>query len=334
MIDSGAVEGRRGRSGPCDGRAIVVQFQVQPRTLNLRVVEAGDRRIRHIERSARRIEPAGEFQLRSVGHGELASGSGNRQGEFQIRIDQGRVGRDDRIVKDKCATGVHVQGIARVGGVLRELQASVDQGEASAGVDVDRAVNGIEYPAANLGRCDRPVSGDDSNLVASARPRGGTQRDNRREDPDQGEGPNDQKTECLPIPSGSVRHPKTSQGRVSKNLRNTATGGHVTRAIPARFINRLPSDYLSRYGPVLAKKNNEFLWRKDFYLYSYMKIVENPRKSRKIRETRIVRPVRAMCVGRSPRSAQITFFFSTFFTLTGAFFAPLSSSPPKRWPHA
>src|SRR5439155_24203904 len=98
----------------------------------------------------------------------------------------------------------------------------------------------------------------------------------RPEDPAQDEEPNDQETESLPILPGSVRHPKTSQGRVSKNLRNTATGGHVTRAIPARFINRLPSDYLSRYGPVLAKKNNEFLWRKDFYLYSHMKIAENP----------------------------------------------------------
>ena len=31
--------------------------------------------------------------------------------------------------------------------------------------------------------------------------------------------------------------------------------------------------------------------------------------------------------------AQITFFFMTFFTLTGTFF-PLSSSDAIRWPHA
>ena len=32
--------------------------------------------------------------------------------------------------------------------------------------------------------------------------------------------------------------------------------------------------------------------------------------------------------------AQITFFFKTFLTLTGAFFADLSSSDAIRWPQA
>src|SRR5437879_2823239 len=45
----------------------------------------------------------------------------------------------------------------------------------------------------------------------------------------------------------------------SERIRRATTGGHVARAIPARFINRLPRDYLWRYGPVLMRANNSVL---------------------------------------------------------------------------
>jgi len=42
----------------------------------------------------------------------------------------------------------------------------------------------------------------------------------------------------------------------------------------------------------------------------------------------------ALRIEGADETAQITFFLRTFLTLTGAFFAPLSSSLASRWPQA
>src|SRR5207247_11257297 len=66
------------------------------------------------------------------------------------------------------------------------------------------------------------------------------------------------------------------------DTRKATTSGHNVRAIPGRFINRLPRDYLSRYAPVLTRENNPFLWRDYYYPFVSMEIVENWAKRSKI----------------------------------------------------
>src|SRR5947207_4462207 len=126
----------------------------------------------------------------------------------------------------------------------------------------------------------------------------------------------------------------TSQGRAIENLGKTATGGHVARPMPARFINRLPSDYLSRYGLVLAQENEAFAWRNYYYSLTSMEITKLGQKWAQISSIFVVRAACARRIDGSDGTAQITFFLSTFLTLTGVFFAPLSSSLASRWPQA
>jgi len=126
----------------------------------------------------------------------------------------------------------------------------------------------------------------------------------------------------------------TSQGRAFENLGKTATGGHVARPMPARFINRLPSDYLSRYGLVLAQENEAFAWRNYYYSSAIMEITKLGEKWVQISSIFAVGGASALRIEGADETAQITFFLRTFLTLTGAFFAPLSSSLASRWPHA
>src|SRR5438094_2784856 len=255
-----------GRRRPRDDRAVVVELRVETCARDLLRRESGDRRVRDVQGRAGRVEPSGELQLRSVHQDELAARARHRQGELEVRVDRRRLRRDDGVVENRCAAGVHVERIAGMGGILREGQAAVHEPWASAGVDVDRSVNGECDPGADLGRGDRPVSGDHTDLVAWTGPHGRAECHDRREDPAQGDGPNDHEAEGLRIPSGSVRRPMTSPGRAIENLGKTATGGHVARPMPARLLNRLPSDYLSRYGLVLARENEAFAWRNYYYL--------------------------------------------------------------------
>src|SRR5437667_53945 len=104
--------------------------------------------------------------------------------------------------------------------------------------------------------------------------------------------------------------------------------------MPARFINRLPSDYLSRYGLVLAQENEAFAWRNYYYSLTSMEITKLGQKWAQISSIFVVRAACARRIDGSDGTAQITFFLSTFLTLTGVFLAPLSSSLASRWPQA
>ena len=79
---------------------------------------------------------------------------------------------------------------------------------------------------------------------------------------------------------------------------------------------------------------DQWLRRSPEHIRAYMEIARKPRNSRKNR-AKMHRSTRAGARLYPPlRSAQITFFLRTFLTLTGAFFAPFSSSPLRRWPQA
>src|SRR5437870_11831592 len=60
---------------------------------------------------------------------------------------------------------------------------------------------------------------------------------------------------------------------------------------------------------------------------------KSPKSTRKVGEKRVELRPRARR-RRPDHPTQITFFFMTFFTLTVAFFADLSSSDAIRWPQA
>ena len=59
-LDSGPVHAGR-RSRPCHQRRVVVVIRVDAKTRNLRIGEAGDLRIRDVDRRACRVEPTGEL---------------------------------------------------------------------------------------------------------------------------------------------------------------------------------------------------------------------------------------------------------------------------------
>src|SRR5712691_811261 len=61
----------------------------------------------------------------------------------------------------------------------------------------------------------------------------------------------------------------------AERIRRTTTGGHLARAIRGLFINRLPRDYLSRYAPVLTRKNNAGIWRETFYYLAEIEMRKN-----------------------------------------------------------
>src|SRR5207244_12554117 len=94
----------------------------------------------HVNRRAGRVEPTGELQDRSVLHREVTVRSGDGEGELEVRIDGVRLRRDNRVVKDEFAARVHVERISLMRSVFGEVKADVDQREASARVDIDRAV--------------------------------------------------------------------------------------------------------------------------------------------------------------------------------------------------
>src|SRR5207245_3699071 len=102
----------------------------------LRIGEARDLRVRDVDRGARRVEPTGEFQRSAVHHREPAVRAGNGQGQFQEGRNRVRLGRDDRVIEDEFAAGVHVERVALVRCVFGKTQATVGQREAAARVDV------------------------------------------------------------------------------------------------------------------------------------------------------------------------------------------------------
>src|SRR5438445_13461535 len=72
----------------------------------------------------------------------------------------------------------------------------------------------------------------------------------------------------FPFRSGRLDNPRPPEVESAERIRRTTTGGHVARAIRGLFINRLPRDYLSRYAPVLTRKNKAGIWRKTFYHFA------------------------------------------------------------------
>src|SRR6266571_5281724 len=91
--------------------------------------------------------------------------------------------------------------------------------------------------------------------------------------------PRTMETTIRRLRAAPLRPATSDKGRPPKialsDTRKATTSGHNARAIPGRFINRLPRDYLSRYAPVLTRENNPFLWRDYYYSFVNMEIVEN-----------------------------------------------------------
>src|SRR5437667_11587345 len=139
---------------------------------------------------------------------------------------------------------------------------------------------------------------------------------------------------ALAFRSDRLDNPRPPEVESAERIRKTTTDGHVVGPIRGLFINRLPRDYLSRYAPVLTRKNDAGIWRETFYHVAKIEIGKNRRnrleKWEKNGWTRGPRVRRR----RPDHPTQITFFFMTFFTLTVAFFADLSSSDAIRWPQA
>src|SRR5438876_10102289 len=80
---------------------------------------------------------------------------------------------------------------------------------------------------------------------------------------------------ALAFRSDRLDNPRPPEVESAERIRRTTTGGHVARAIRGLFINRLPRDYLSRYAPVLTRKNNAGIWRKCFYHLTRIEMAEN-----------------------------------------------------------
>src|SRR5712664_598560 len=79
--------------------------------------------------------------------------------------------------------------------------------------------------------------------------------------------------------SDRLDNPRPPEVESAERIRRTTTGGHVARAIRGLFINRLPRDYLSRYAPVLTRKNYAGIWRKRFYHFANIEMRKSRGKS-------------------------------------------------------
>ena len=85
----------RTRRRPCHEGCVIVVICVDPEVRNLSIREARDLGIRDIKGRARRIEPSGELEDRSVHHLEPTVRAGDRERELQEGGDGIRLRRDD-----------------------------------------------------------------------------------------------------------------------------------------------------------------------------------------------------------------------------------------------
>src|SRR3989442_6845110 len=84
-----------------------------------------------------------------------------------------------------------------------------------------------------------------------------------------------QHVRAFPFRSDRLDNPRPPEVESAERIRRTTTGGHVARAIRGLFINRLPRDYLSRYAPVLTRKNNAGIWRECLYHLTRIEMAKN-----------------------------------------------------------
>src|SRR5213594_2058834 len=108
---------------------------------------------------------------------------------------------------------------------------------------------------------------------------------------------------AFPFRSDRLDNPRPPEVESAERIRRTTTGGHVARAIRGLFINRLPRDYLSRYAPVLTRKNNAGTWRKSFYHVTRIEMTENRRnRPKNVSKPNGVEPPRRVALTRPPGS--------------------------------
>src|SRR5881397_1438014 len=108
---------------------------------------------------------------------------------------------------------------------------------------------------------------------------------------------------AFPFRSDRLDNPRPPEVESAERIRRTTTGGHVARAIRGLFINRLPRDYLSRYAPVLTRKNNAGTWRKSFYHVTRIEMTENRRnRPKNVRKPNGVEPPRRLTSTGPPGS--------------------------------
>src|SRR5207245_2777788 len=120
---------------------------------------------------------------------------------------------------------------------------------------------------------------------------------------------------ALAFRSDRLDNPRPPEVESAERIRRTTTGGHVVEPIRGLFINRLPRDYLSRYAPVLTRKNNAGIWRETFYHVTRIEMAKNRGNSTEKCEKTEWPWARVSLSRGLDHSAQITFFFMTFFTL-------------------
>src|SRR3989442_1731505 len=103
--------------------------------------------------------------------------------------------------------------------------------------------------------------------------------------------------------SDRLDNPRPPEVESAERIRRTTTGGHVARAIRGLFINRLPRDYLSRYAPVLTRKNNAGTWRKSFYHVTRIEMTEiAENRPKNVRKPNGVEPPRRLTSTGPPGS--------------------------------